>query len=88
MAPRKGEYDGVIVCAPDGKFFLVVSDKEPLRVPEPLQVSEECKKAFEKVRQCLKIVSDVVVLSGVVTRANGKALSRKPVGRRSAKRGG
>jgi hypothetical protein len=78
--------NGVIVCSPDGNCYFVSQD-QPEMVCERMELSKSCKDAFAKFCKCLKIIpSDVLVLSGVVIRANGVTSTRKPVGRRSAKK--
>ena len=78
---------GIVICAPDGKLYFVSPDDPmaPSRIDTDL--TPECKEALKYLlEKCLKITSDAVVLSGVVTRADGIALSAKRKAQRSAKR--
>jgi hypothetical protein len=93
MAPKRGKgelHDGILVCGPDGQLYFIDQGK-PQKAPELIKMSKECMTAFAKFRTCLKtqgeFKSDLlqVVLSGVMTRADGITRSKR-VGQRSAKK--
>ena len=83
MAPKL--HHGVVMYGPDGKLYYVCRD-EGGRRPKSMRV-DECETAWLDLCRCLGIKSPRdVVLSGVMTRQDCKALSRRPVSRRSAKK--